>query len=58
MARGKPSNADRLQPLTAILGMPRPLVTPAWLNAGKCHVPLLLGTSNTYIVADALRVGG
>jgi len=30
VTEGKRSDADRLQPLTAILGMPRPLVRMAW----------------------------
>src|SRR6266851_27620 len=35
VAGGEPSDADRLQPLTAILGMPRPPVRMAWPRASS-----------------------
>jgi hypothetical protein len=38
MAGGKPSDADRLQPLTTILGMPRPPVRMARPSGGSGFV--------------------
>jgi hypothetical protein len=38
MAGGKPSDADRLQPLTAILWMPRPPARVARLSGGSGFV--------------------
>jgi len=35
MAAAKPSDADRLQPLTAILGMPGRPARMAWLSGGS-----------------------
>src|SRR5262249_28770802 len=35
VAGGEPADADRLQPLTAILGMPRPPVRMAWPSASS-----------------------
>jgi len=53
MAGAEPSDADRLQPLTAILGMPRPPVRMAWPSAGsgvrRSHVEEISDSSGHHL---------